>query len=1214
MNGKILSSIGQEIGQAFAKGAANGLNDIADQLTKQAQKDSLKRTIEHQVATYANDVNKTWQTNITSGELGEATDITARSILNNKLDFNQIKEMTFQNAAVFAKANQVPLVDAVRELENGINPILARKGYKDQLNLAGATQDEINELYNNTKYAIDNAGQNQILNQSINNFFEKASRATISDINKSLRLMKETGKALTGNQKIDMELLGQQINNVSRGRLWKMYNKLKTIGKEESQIAEQSRDALIARLVNPNKSMRDIITPYQVETKNLQSYSIGEAKTMVDDINYILKNRVEISQNKPFKKDDWNTLTKSKALLQDYLKTADPAQFKPLSKSNDLKLEGVAKENKRFIKDQTGLSHLNPLTPPRAMPITGRVENDVVGIGPIRFRKDEIDKLLDSGLEELPHAKAELNKILDSDHIPYEIMKMFIPPNTKTLGADDLADVATSKAIGDSQAIKIADIAEAAKNDIRYKNAHEVSIDDLDDINLYQFEKTNKQSVLRQNADNAVKMKDTNEIIGYYWRGNVKLKLLQMLNTISNDTLAKVVKKNTKQGIVEYGNLGKQLLNTRKTRNFDEATQNFVTQLLLHEVNGQQFATGIARVLRAYPAFFDSAIDNRVVNALSQIEQLAKQYKTTNYMQIPELIAQSNDLNKNKLLSTFVDIWNDLRDYATKVQAKFRYAQNVESPEGYLVPYDDVFEEGGEAIQSFIPIKTGGFDMIDDKATREALRNEYFSGADDASSRNFSTPFFDANIAEAGIRLTDETAEADFITNSVIKMGGEVGIEDYNKLDKFRIADKEQYRNSVRNITRMSLQDMGQSDIDDLLNLHDALVGKPKVSSTGNITHPDKYTITEKIANLSVLKDNEQAYDYLMDLRQFINTKLEQLRGFNTPADTQYVDQATGLTFTHNMSEIKESTEAALYLLQQQVRRALDDVSFQHFEKTVTKTQDDLARQGHIVDSTALDYILNKGDFDITYLNEESLKQAKAHVAKANAELNKLPDVKGASKDYNIIKNRKDMPLEDRVLFSNKASIILRLPNGQGIKVRGSVDQFTDKYISDQKKVLAQNNWNPAVVKVVRNDIQKMLTYGLKASKRPGKMTDADKFAEQALKEAGLDLTIYDKLNRAYLAEFRQVLDRYLGDTNISKIDKYFFDNAILKSKVNAPKDKWIDDSVDGFKETKSNVKAKTQADGIDVWLDNSVDSVYKETKSNAKVKTQADALDDLPL
>lgn len=1211
MNGKIISSIGQEIGQAFAKGAANGLNDIADQLTKQAQKDSLKRTIEHQVATYADDVGKTWQTNITSGELGEATDITARSILKNNLDFNQIKEMTFQNAAVFAKANQVPLIDAVRELENGINPILTRKGYKEQLNLAGATQEEINELYNATKYAIDNAGQNKILNQSINNFFEKASRATISDINKSLRLMKETGKALTGNQKIDMELLGQQINNVSRGRLWKMYNKLKTIGKEESQIAEQSRDALIAKLMSPNKSVRDIITPYQVETKNLQSYSIGEAKTMLDDINYMLKNRIEIAQNKPFKKDDWNTLTKSKALLQDYLKTADPAQFKPLSKSNDLKLEGLAKENKRFIKDQTGLSHLNPLTPPRAMPITGRIENDIVGIGPIRFRKDEIDKLLDSGLEELPHAKAELDKILDSDNIPYEIMKMFIPPNTKTLDASEIPDAATSRAISSQQAIKISDIAEAAKNDIRYKNANEVSIDDLDDLNLYQYEKTNKQSVLRQNTENAIKTKDTNEVIGFYVRGNVKLKLLQMLNTISNSTLDKVVKRNAQKGIIEYSNIGKNLLHTKKTRNFDEATQNFVTQLLLHEVNGQQFATGIARVLRAYPAFFDSAIDNRFVNALSQIEQLAKQYKTTNYMQIPELIAQSNDLNKNQLLSTFVDIWNDLRDYATKVQAKFRYAQNVETSDSYVIPYSDIFEEGGEEIQQFMPIMTGGFDAIDDKATREALRNEYFSNAENAG-RDFSTPFFDANIAEAGIRLTDETAEADFITNSVLKMGGEVGIEDYNKLDKFRIADKEQYRNSVRNITRMSLQDMGQSDIDDLLNLHDALVGKPKVSSTGNITHPDKYTITEKIANLSVLKDNEQAYDYLMDLRQFINTKLEQLRGFNTPADTQYVDQATGLTFTNNMSEIKESTEAALYLLQQQVRRALDDVSFQHFEKTVVKTQDDLARQGHIVDSTSLDYILNKGDFDITYLNEESLKQAKAHVAKANAKLDELPDIKGASKDYNIIKNRKDMPLEDRVLFSNKASIILRLPNGQGIKVRGSVDQFTDKYISDQKKVLAQNNWNPAVVKVVRNDIQKMLTYGLKASKRVGKMTDADKFAEQALKEAGLDLTIYDKLNRAYLTEFKQVLDKYLGDTNISKIDKYFFDDTILKSKVNAPKDKWIDDSVDGFKETKSNVKVKTQADGIDAWLDNSVDSVYKETKSNIKVKTQADDLDKL--
>lgn len=1131
-----------DLSQAFNKGVSQAQQSLTQRLTQQ----TTKREIDMQAANLYDDIKTKWKNNITSGQLGEATHNMAKRIFNNNLDKTAIEKEIFTHAGVYAKVNEVEFSDVLQNLEEAITPILQRKGYTELPSISTKSQEEFNKLYEEVGGIIRGAYKNPNFASDVNRqFLDNAYNASLDDLKANLKILNQTGKSLTGNEQIDLNILNTTIAQVGKEQLNQYKKVIQSQIRKQADLTDMSTDNLIRQLTDPRKSVKDIMKPY-TNIQFLQAYSRAEAKDMLNEVNYLLQNRAEISQSKPFQTDDWSRLTKLQSDLKDYLKTADAGQDKPLSKSYNTAIdEGQSPrsfnaDDNKFIKQRTGQEHLSGINYPRAAEITGQIDDTPVGLPSLYLRKDQISKLLESGTAELPNLDAQFWHIMKMDELPADIKTYFGAPNT----------AATKGAVFSEQELQDNMFAAMAE-DIRF---------DIKEI---------RKSKGLKEAPNAMYDKETGDIAGYYWNNNIKLKMLQMYGHLSSDTLAY---NKLYGGFPQNVNVGKELLTTKVTKHISDNNADFLNKMIFAEFGEEDFI-GMTKVITAYPSYFDRLLSADTIALFEAMDTLGKKFHTTDYFkELPNAIMKGNIENKQELIDLYQDIYNEIMLYTSRLKGKYLTAKHLDLPEGYLIPERSPFDD--TEVDTYVATSNDYKAFRETDYKNELEKADYIRSSDEQNNFRENTTWYSKMLDEEGIKSMEETAKTDFI-KSTMHLGGQPTLEDayhYSKYAKQQnTADK--IRNGIRNIDKFYKSATTNYDIQDLEDLHLILLGTPE--KKGNrIVYPDRFALNNRLTDYVETLDPDRAYGYLLDLKDYVKS-LESIYANRLPINPYTItDKTTGLTKQVNMDKLRQSVVNRLNMLETDINRHISNLGTERFKELTTENTEKLAQQGHIVDSTSLDYMMDKGKYDIqfTQINDKgqyqiaqsviqrkpkktTLSQAttnkllddyaavskqieefQAQAQQANRYYQKETEKSSYIKDYGKgTLNSINKALETAIAKKNEIKAEIAKRNIDEIRKYFEIDHFilktktnpttqTEKFANDMLNILDSRNWDSLVVNQAIDITEKLLKTGATKSKTYTPKTESFLRDNELLNKYGLDLTVNDKENRKTLEQLLYTL------------------------------------------------------------------------------------------
>lgn len=349
-----------------------------------------------------------------------------------------------------------------------------------------------------------------------------------------------------------------------------------------------------------------------------------------------------------------------------------------------------------------------------------------------------------------------------------------------------------------------------------------------------------------------------------------------------------------------------------------------------------------------------------------------------------------------------------------------------------------------------------------------------------------------------------QDAEAEFVKH--MSPQAQPGIEDFYEFQKNVIGLKNKTKQMV------NLLKPTQSDIDDIVNMHRVLFGAPVRNRKGELTYPMKYAKRNTLEYVKYTDDldYDQKYDFYLNELDYLYMIRDR---FNI---LQHKPTTSQNTIDYTLGMVKSEID---YMVKS-VESDLHFLSYKYFTEVVLPSNEErMLRQGQIVDSTSLDSIRGKGDYEFSqYTSTENI--------------NKVSEIISA------LEARTDMSDIDKIRFLDN------------LKVNGIVKSRTESYLTDlitdkvsqthkpsypvkTKEDIQQNRKVSAANKNLRTQVMSAIEKGeLKAQK----VNEQYLNPELLISMKGINLTPFDFEANKLILNYRAKL---LGDNSLSLFNQF---------------------------------------------------------------------------
>lgn len=1018
-------SLAKGIISALENSIMKGVNNAATNATQKAAVKQAPYSIKADIANLYNDINTTRATTITAGRFGEANAKMLEKI-NEIVERGgtraEIEDTMFQTAGVYSHTNNVPLKNSLTTAHDSATRFLNRVGYDDMPNLLNKTQDEYNALYSKHQATIESAHIDPNFETKLNmKFNERLKKQNFERLEQANNILYFTGQKMTDNETTNLKLFGLALDNRNKQQIDSLLNRVQRQLEQERPIYEQTMDDLINNLLKPTVTKSDIMKPL-LGTKSVQELSFGEANDILSSINYLLKNRREATIAKNFTKKDWDNLKDQRGKITNYLQSARSAGQTPLSKTAHALSKGKRQQDKNFLRQATGQDIYNASNRYKAADVQGRINAKKVGysikdlegneVGLV-FRQDELPQILDSGLSNFPKLRQRLQgfALMTSapgkarKNLPFDLRKNFVPDGI------------------------IKD-----KNDLSINPTDEVIPDNFTQM----YNEITSQLNLELPTHNGIYYKNLPDdehatLFAYYADKYILLKTNQNLG----EFLPKTLELDKQRGLYNI-NLAENLISKyNKKTQLTPAINKFLTDLI--DAQDATLATGISKVItQAYPEYFNQYL--KYTNILPAIERLKNLQKNLGYQgnDLFDMLNQAKSLaeeavakgnpNSRQIMNIyrryeqeFADIYREFDRYVQGLRAKMLGVQSIDLPDAWLVPHIE------EKSTNILSDGKGGYRVID-KSEYDLLKAEY--GAEEGTkqeAQNYGTiaSFSDEfDILDPGKgqffnkhdQLIEDTVKEDFR-----KYGGEPDLEHFYEFDTNPLPKANE---------KIILQPMNLGDdITNLKNLHEWLVGKA-VTKNGKTTYPNRWALNSQISYLATASNKlelDDIYDKLMNYRNFVKLKKQELLSYKTPGKVKYLDIDNN-TMLENTTELDAGNLYNIVLneldkVENTINAGLHQINWKWFNNSLNEAE--LAKQASAhemaTDSTMLDFMLNEGKFSDEPLNKQTYLDMRAGRIPSQQEVlqdfinSKISYLFTKALDTNVVKEQYDALMTDLI-------------------------------------------------------------------------------------------------------------------------------------------------------------------------------------------------------
>lgn len=417
----------------------------------------------------------------------------------------------------------------------------------------------------------------------------------------------------------------------------------------------------------------------------------------------------------------------------------------------------------------------------------------------------------------------------------------------------------------------------------------------------------------------------------YFLQSNMKVRMLQMYGELNESALEAAAHGADKLAVrtAVSSSLLRNPQIVHKTGSLSSATNDYLMNLMYGSF-GNADLIGVSKILRVYPEYFNRMLDKNALDALQALDRFAKELGVKDAWK--ELGARA--ANNKEMAALYSDIHEALSIYVERLRGRYMMAKSLDISDEQLMRTSTEVE--GKEFQTFRPSSQG-------KSYEEIQKGDIDDGIGVTDESRAVGAWYESGIyKESEIRSALDDVD---LMEKTKKLGGQPGLDDFYQYDKLSQNSSSKVSQYIKNTLKfVDTDNFGPKDLQELDYIFNGFK-----DATGK-RYESNYALQNRLAAYvdSLSDQPDRVYGYLMDLREYAKSISNKLS---------------------NRVEAGDEAARVLYNSMRQFENTIDGhlqrVSTENFKKSLEANTEAMRKQGNIVESTSLDSMLGKGQYEM---------------------------------------------------------------------------------------------------------------------------------------------------------------------------------------------------------------------------------------------------------